>query len=148
MNIQFMHKNHRGQLEENPCSAIIIWTRLIHLARHQASEFQWHLAIKSYGNALETAEIILSDVPAPDAVNRYVRTAMELIYTLRQCNDDYDAKGIVTVIKKKVGNILYPAKVDLLIKPLTDVASAPLSDVDGWMKKLFITDQVRTQQVH
>ena len=146
MNMQFMCKKHRSELEEDPKSGVVIWLRLINLARYQTSCFQWDNAIKSYGNALEAAEVIFMDDPTSTAVNRYLRTAIEFIYTIRQCDHRCDMQFVTATIKNKLQAGLHPANVDLLLKPVTDIADAPMREVRRWMQALFVADQKQAQQ--
>lgn len=148
MNRQFMCKKHRTQLEESPQTAAVIWMRLVNLARQQASGCQWQNAIKSYGNALEAAEIIFADTPESDAINRYIKTGAEFIYVLRQYDPRYSTKSVMQSIKKSLENGLYPADVSLLIKPLRDVSYAPIEQVQQWMKMLFMENQMPHHQWH
>lgn len=135
-----MCAKHRKKLIEAPESAIVIWYRLMSLARHQAKTQEWQKSVISYGNALDTAQIIFENDPASHEVSRYIRTASELAYTIRQCNYPCDLQVVVAVVKNNLERSLYPANIQLLLRPLTDIAYSPISEVNRWMKALFESD--------
>lgn len=144
-----MCEKHREKLSEDPKNAVMMWSKLINLARHQAAHGQWHKCINSYGNAFDAAEIIFeSDVPST-AVNRYIRTACEFAYAIRQCNYPCDLSLFAALIKRKLEKNLYPASILFLIRPLKDIISAPMDEVDRWMEALIEADYSKqNRQLH
>lgn len=149
MNMHFICKKHRYALENNLEYAVITWSKLFRIARKQADNMEWHKAATSYGNALDVAEIIFSSSPQSTAVNRYIRTAVEFVYALRQDPEiNYNILSISDFIKKNLEKNLYPANVDLLIKPLMDTVNAPIKNVHQWIQALFIADEMYSQHKH
>ena len=135
-----MCEKYRNQLSEDPKAATFLWGRLMLLARHQAGTQEWQNSVVSYGNALDAAQVIFEDDPTSPEVTRYIGTASELVYTIRQCDYPCDIQIVVAVVKNNLKNSLHPANVQLLLRPLTDIAYSPLSEVKQWMKAVFKTN--------
>jgi len=138
--MNFMCEKHRDKLSGNPKAATALWYRLMFLARHQAKTQEWQKSIISYGNALDAAQVIFESDPTSPEVSRYIRTASELAYTMRKCNYPFDIKRVVAEVTDNLKKNLYPANVQLLLSPLTDIAYSPLQEVHQWMKAVFEAD--------
>jgi hypothetical protein len=138
--MNFMCKKHRDKLSEDPKSATELWCRLMYLARRQAKTNERRKSVISYGNALDAAQIIFQSDPTSPEVNRYIGTASELVYIIRQCDYPCDIQGLVVTVTSNLKKSLYPANVQLLLRPLTEIAYSPLSEVDQWMQAVFKTD--------
>ena len=144
--MNFMCPKHRAHLSKDPKEALIVWHRLINLARYQADHYHWQQSIMFYGNALEAAEIAFAKAPASLAVNRYMRTASELIYVMRLCDYGCSLELLVNTVKDKLEKNLYPANIQLLLRPLNDVAYSPLAEVHRWMSAMFEADRSQTKK--
>ena len=135
-----MCKKHREQLSDDPKAATALWSSLMFVARHQANTKAWGKSIISYGNALDAAQVVFERDPRSPEVSRYIRTASELAFTIRQCNHPIDIQRIVAVVTDNLEKSLYPASVQLLLHPLTEIAYCPLSEVNQWVRALFEAD--------
>ncbi len=135
--MNFMCKKHREELSKDPKDASGLSNKLMYLARHQAKAKEWQKSIISYGNALDAAQVIFESDPTSSEVNRYIGTASELVYIIRQCDYPCDVQNIVAVVKNNLKNSLHPANVQLLLRPLTQISYSPLSEVSQWMKAVF-----------
>ncbi len=107
------------------------------MARQEGYNQAWEKSILYYGNALDAAQVIFERDPRSPEVSRYVRTASELAFTIRQCNHPIDVQRIVAVVTGNLEKSLYPASVQLLLHPLTEIDYCPLSEVNQWVKALF-----------
>ena len=138
-----MRAKYRAKLSSNPEAAIVIWRRLIDLARQQQARDQWQKAIVCYGHALDTARFMFADNPDADSLNRYIRSACELAYRIRQCDPLCDLQLIIAGVNNTVEKYLYPVSTQLLLRPLLDIAFAPLVEVHCWMQALYEIDEVQ-----
>jgi hypothetical protein len=138
--MKFICKKHREQLSEDPKATTVLWSSLMFLARHQAKAQEWHKSVISYGNALDAAQVVFESDPTSPEVNRYIRTASELTYTIRQCDYPCDVKLVVAMVTSNLKKSFYPANVQLLLRPLNEIAYSPLSELKQWVKALFEAD--------
>ena len=138
--MNFMCKKHFEKLSEDPKAATALWSSLMFVARHQAKTQKWQKSIISYGNALDAAQVVFENDPTSPEVNRYIRTASELTFTIRQCDYPIDIQRVVAVVTNNLKKSLYPANVQLLLRPLNEIAYSPLSEVTQWVKALFEAD--------
>jgi hypothetical protein len=127
--IRFLCPKHRQELLDNPAYAQAIWVRLLSSARHKLDQGNWDNAALVYGNAFETAEILFEQSDCFYEVNRYLQSAIEFAYALRHCSYAADLGLLVAIVKQQLGDKLYPAQIKLLLKPLTDMAFSPLSEI-------------------
>jgi hypothetical protein len=103
-----------------------------------------------YGNALDTAEIVLIANPSAHAIdiNRYINTAIELVYILRCCDDLKGKKYIVNSVEQVLTTYLYPADIQLLMKPIIHTVYAPMPSVKHKMELLFAKDDNKKNIIH
>lgn len=128
----FLCPKQRKKLVSQPDQAVTDWSKALSNARFQVEEGNWDKAVLFHGCALEIADILLSHKPHNDAISRYIRTAVEFTYTLRHCSYPTDLPLLIAIVKDKLQEILSRAKTNTLIKPLTDVAFLPLSELNHW----------------
>ena len=152
MKANFLCKQHRQELINQPKCAEDTWLKLMNNGRGKAYQQDWNSAAIVFGNAFETAEILLSQTATDREVNRYVYTATEFAYALRNCGYPSDLQMLVAIAEQHLSQALYPAQVQLLLKPLTDVAFSPMEEVNHWMQKLYGNQepmkQANRQTVH
>ncbi|MBU2887095.1 hypothetical protein KO507_15100 [Gilvimarinus agarilyticus] len=112
--------------------------RLQTKARKHLQAQQWGLAVKDYATALEVADTMLQ---APHtqkfAIERYLRTALELIYAMRKYKPNTDLGELIETVKQRLQPLLAPVPAEVVIAPLIDVAFSPIDDVDDWIQMLF-----------
>lgn len=146
--MNFICAKHRLELSENPEKATVLWSRLIMRAKIAFSQGSFDEAVKSCGNALDCAAITFEDNPVSGEVNRYLRTAVELLYISRYSSNDLDTEALLTHTKRVIERTLSPADTSLLLKPLEDVSFLPLHRVNNWMKSLWDADKQLCKNVH
>lgn len=150
MTQQFLCEKHRHKILKNPSQAIQTWSRLHYMGGQCLDLSQWNKALKFYGSAMETADLLLSiDADKTTAVDRYLRAALSYAYSLRKHSASQDVNSVYMATKKRL-EVLGPLSqpVDTLLAPLLSIVSASLSDVDQWMQVLLAVDQAKTQQMH
>lgn len=135
--MKFMCYKCKQSLAKNPSRALAAWSKFMIRAREEQAGKQYNEAVITYGNAMDVAQITFENAPISESeVDRYIRTVVEFVYAVRQCDGSYDLTLLVNRVQKILERGLYPANVKLLLKPVQDVASAPLCQVDRWMAKI------------
>jgi hypothetical protein len=146
--MRFMCQKHKNQLADHPESAIIAWFQLMAAARSHTDMREWQSSINAYGNALDVAEVIFASDPSSLEVNRYIRTAIEFIYTIRSSHYPADIDDLVESITGCLQKQLYPAHIELLLRPINDIAFKPLPQIERWMDALFLEDKKKKYSIH
>lgn len=144
--MNFMCKKHFSEISKDPERAALVWLRCIKSARNEAARRNWHQAVIYFGNALDAAQITFAHNPTSDEIKRYIKTASELTYTSRVCSYSIDLERLVEAVKDKIATCLYPANIDLLIKPLTDIAYSPFSETHSMVRSLFEKEHLKNSQ--
>ncbi len=123
---------------QQPLDAGMLGCRLQTKARKHLQARQWGLAVKDYATALEVADTMLKDpVTQKFAIERYLRSALELIYAMRKYKPDTDISELIETVKQRLQPLFAPLQAEVVIAPLIDVAFSPISDVDEWISMLF-----------
>jgi hypothetical protein len=110
---------------------------------------RWAEAVTMCGTALETADILLhhDDIKA-QAIERYIRCAIELTYTLRKSRHQPDLSALVELVQHRLAPRMSAATLAHTLTPLADIAFAPLTEVDTWMELLRAMDNAHHQTRH
>ena len=145
---RFLCPRHRQELVRNPECAQATWVSLLSSARHKLNQRDWDKAALIYGNVFETAEIIFEQSNCFYDFNRYLESAIEFVYALRHCSYGADFELLIAVVKQKLKDKFYPSQVSLLLKPLTDTAFLPLSEINYPIPKSQPVVAVNTQTIH
>ncbi|MBX2807110.1 MAG: hypothetical protein KTR20_00630 [Cellvibrionaceae bacterium] len=124
--IRFLCADHRQLLIEQPAYADGLWSKLITAARQKTTEHKWDVAALIYGNAFETAEILIKQEHTTTTVQCYLRTAIEFTYALRRCSYSANIALLLAAIKAQLAESFYPNRMNLLINTLHTIAFAPL----------------------
>ncbi len=125
---RFLCTQHRQNLENNPDQATVTWNRLIISARQKTTNNHWQQAANVYACALEVADIIFQHTPNKHTADRYIKTVIELSYTLkRYLLTDYSND---------------------LLQPILDVAFSPMIKVNQWMKTFFHLESTQPFMLH
>lgn len=107
-------------------------------ARKHLQARQWGPAVKDYAAALEVADTMLKDpVTRKFAIERYLRTALELTYAMRKYKPETDVSDLIETVKQRLQPLFSPLPAEVVIAPLVDVAFSPIEDVDDWISMLF-----------
>lgn len=132
----------------NPEQALTAWIKLINAARHKAMENQWKVAVKLYGNAFEVSQLIFLHTPRTIEANRYVRTAIEFVFSLRYSGYPANLDLLIAAIQDCLETILSPEESRKNIEPLQDVAFSPMSEVDRWMQMFYGVESSYGKTIH
>lgn len=143
-----MCQQHKNQIAQHPESAVSAWLELMARARSLMDMREWQLSIIAYGNALGVAEVIFANNPNSFEVNRYIRTAVEFIYILRASQHSANINELVESMSDCLQKQLYPAHIELLLRPIKDIAYQPLPQMDRWMNALFLEDEKKNHSIH
>lgn len=145
----FLCSQHRNQMTQDPQRALFTWNRLQGLASRHMDGGEWENAVTTYGLAFETAEILLSTGACKQHdVDRYLRSALDFIYTLRKSAYTADFEALFDKIKHRLENEVFLASIEHALKPLMDIAYSPVSEVDRWMQILYAVSESKEQVKH
>lgn len=110
---------------------------------------RWSESVRYYGAAFEAAELLIR-CPKSAMIfsDRYLRTALELIYACRKSAWPIEGGEIIRQVRRCLSAWLEPAALQQAVAPLLDVAFSPLTVVDEWMQRLFAFDQRASHTLH
>ncbi len=117
--------------------ALSTWRESIQQARQAAKNRRWRDGLFHYSHALDDAESLFIQQPVSLAVKRYIRTASELAYTIKQSGYKHTPEILSHRVVNTVNKTLFPANTQLLIRPLLAIIEAPAHQVHWQMRKLF-----------
>lgn len=146
---QFLCDKHRALALHNPEQSKRLCCKLRAMARDYINQQRWDEAIPVCGTAFETADILLRhDSNSKQATEHYLRSAIELSYTLRKSRHQPDLSAMVDLVRQRLAPLHPPAPLQSLLAPLVDIAFSPLGDVDEWMEMLLAMDDAHRQTRH
>lgn len=142
-----MHKSTMSSVRHNeywqqPMDAGMLGCRLQSRARKCLQNKQWSFAVRDYAAALEVADTMLN-VPESQrfALERYLRTALELIYACRKQDPSADVSALIDTTRQRIQPLLGELPTQTMTAPLVDIAFSAIGDVDAWMDMLLSADQ-------
>jgi len=144
----FLCQKHRQAFISQPEYAESVWKRLIIEAQGQVCQYEWKKALIIYGNAFEISDILLKKTNENHAIKRYLRTAIEFAYVLRQCTYNADVSALVTYVTDTLTEHLYPAECQLILQPLNNVAFSTLHEPKSWMNILQYMSDSYAKTIH
>lgn len=145
---RFLCAQHRQNLENNPDQAAATWNRLIISARQKTTNNHWQQAANVYACALEVADIIFQHTPNKHTADRYIKTVIELSYTLRHCHTATSLSPLVQKAKYQLKRYLLTDYSNDLLQPILDVAFSPMIKVNQWMKTFFHLESTQPFMLH
>lgn len=149
MNLEnFLCNRHRQQLVNQPQLAIHTWEKLITAARFSADKRLWSKASIIYGHALEVASLIILSRPNKGEAKRYIRTAIEFAYVLRQNRPDTDLQLLIAIVKDYIAENTVEIRVDALLSPLIEMAFSPMVELRRWINLLRAEEESQLQAIH
>lgn len=148
-NKQFLCDKHRALALHNPEQSKRLCCKLRAMARGYIGQQRWDEAVPVCGTAFEAADILLRhDDTSKQATERYLRSAIELSYTLRKSRHEPDLGAMIALVEQRLAPHYAPAPLQTMLAPLIDIAFSPLADVDEWMEVLLAMDDAHRQTRH
>lgn len=147
--MRFLCEGCCAQLSSCPEKAKDFWNRTWNKGSAYRCSAQWERAVVAYGNSLDAAQIILrqSKVPVED-LERYLRTAQELIYAMRKGGYYGDIDSFLTDVSETIETITLPRPKGWYLRSVQAVADNPICAVDAWMKSLSESSFEAGSSVH
>ncbi len=144
----FLCPKHKQAFINKPEYAESVWKRLITEAQQQVCQYEWKKALIIYGNAFEISDILLKETNDNHAIKRYLRTAIEFAYVLRQCSYSADVSTLVAFATDTLTEHLYPAECQLILQPLNNVAFSAMHEPKHWMNILQYMSESYSKTIH
>jgi|GEM_PF-6874401 len=141
----FLCPKHKKRFMENLDQAALAWPRFIKTARKKLVEQQWKQSVIYYGNAFETADILFSYSEKADEINRYIETAIELIYALRHSHYVVNFDYLINEVNDTIQQRPLSTHPKFVIKPLKDIAFSPLEIVE---RRINITSKLGNRRAY
>lgn len=147
--LSFLCAHHRQLLCANASKAKRFWGETILAAREQVALLQWHKAMVIYGNAMEVADILLSDDDDRERAEiRYSRTAVEFTYALRQLDRRCDVNILVQMVSCELQSRALSVTKATLLNPLIEAASCSREDAGHWVATRLATQIASRRSLH
>lgn len=128
-------KDAQQLLTQNNRQAMIVWGRLMRVARKKIVNEQWIQAVGFYKDAFEISTIMLYQKITEENINRYAKTAKEYIYASRKVIDIIDLHKIVSSVKIEIdGRRPLSSSAQNDLQQLDDLVYLPLPEVKSWAR--------------
>lgn len=125
------------------------WSQTLKAARNALFGHEWPQAVMQYWRAYPMAEQLLKQPTCKScAVKGYTRTLTELAYALRKNQQEEKLSAFIELAKPTLHTELSSALAHELVAIMTNIAYAPMQDIDKWMDGLFAMDEAMNQRVH
>lgn len=125
------------------------WSEMLSEARKSLFGQQWQPAVTQYWRAYGMAEQLLKESLCKNcAIKGYIRTLVELAYVLRKNQQEEKLSAIAELAKPTWDVQLTVALSQELIAIITNIAYAPIVQIDVWIDGLFAMDVAATQPLH
>jgi hypothetical protein len=144
----FLCPKHKQAFINKPEYAEVIWTRLINEAQNRVGLYEWNKAVIIYGNAFEISDILLKESNDNNAIKRYLRSAIEFAYVLRQCSYTSDVAILYSFVRETLTQHLYPAETKLILQPLKKIAFSTLHEPKNWIDILKYMSESYSKTLH
>ncbi len=134
---RFLCDHHRQLLESDVVGAKQFWGEAVLAAREQIAQLHWRQALTTYGNAWETATILLHrDSDRSRAELRYSRTVAEFIYALRRVENRCDANLLYQIASCELESLPLTHIKQELMEPLVEAIACDYQEAADWMNEL------------
>lgn len=125
------------------------WSETLGEARKLLFGQQWQPAVIQYWRAYGMAEQLLKESLCKNcAIKGYTRTLVELAYVLRKNQQEEKLSAIAELAKPIWDMQLTLALSQELIAIITNIAYAPIVQIDVWIDGLFAMDVAAMQPLH
>jgi hypothetical protein len=125
------------------------WNHALHAARTALFSHEWPEAVMQYWSAYPMAEQLLKESLCKNcAIRGYARTLTELAYALRKNQQQEKLSAIIELAKPTLHAELSSRLAQELVAIMTNIASAPIQEIDVWMEGLFAMDAAKNHRVH
>jgi hypothetical protein len=146
--MKYLCNNHRNEFANNPQQAARAWKGIIEQARELFHMREWEKATIVYGNAFEISELLLTSDRTQYSVDRYLRSALELVYALRKKDTEVNLAAFILHVEMSIKGIPHSMALPQLMRPLEEVSKMPINLVDFWMLSLLSLDSIESRILH
>tara|TARA_B100000446_G_scaffold151780_1_gene146703 strand:- start:23789 stop:24334 length:546 start_codon:yes stop_codon:yes gene_type:complete len=134
---RFLCDHHRHLLEQDVAGAKQFWGETVLSAREKMAQSLWRQALTTYGNAWETATILLHrDTDRSRAELRYSRTVAEFIYALRRVQNRCDANLLYQIASCELEGLPLTHIKQELMEPLVEAIACDYQEAADWINEL------------
>ena len=146
---QFIAYNPQNLKRELLEQSIHEWSQTLKAARNALFGHEWPQAVMQYWRAYPMAEQLIKESACKNcAVKGYTRTLTELAYALRKNQQQEKLSAIIELVKPTLHTELSSVLAQELIIIMTNIAYAPIQEIDAWMDNLFAMDASINHRVH
>jgi len=125
------------------------WSENLHEARKSLFNEQWPIAVIRYWSAYGIANRLLKESLCKNcAIKGYIRTLVELAYVLRKNKQQEKLSAIIDLARPAWEIHLSSTLAQELIAIVTNIAYAPVVQIDAWIEGLFAMDSTAAQPLH
>jgi hypothetical protein len=147
-NNHFLCNKYKERLTNDPEQALTAWIKLINSGRQKAMKQDWQEAVILYGYAFEVAQLIFLGSPEKTETKRYIRTAVEFMFSLRHSDYPADYNLLIMAIRGCLETTLSPDGAKKSVEPLMDIAFSPICEVSRWMEIFYATESHYGKTIH
>jgi hypothetical protein len=134
--LNFMCSKHRQFCIDKPKKAQLLWAKSLLSGRGQVCDGHYKDSVRSYGNALEIASILLvNDSDSARAEVRYSQTLTEFAYILRASEQPFDAQALLELARGQFQQS-HRKSVEVLIEDLIQALICSQQHVVEWLERL------------
>lgn len=125
------------------------WSERLCVARKFLFSQEWQEAVNHYWQAYDIAERLLKEPLCKNcAIKGYIRTLAELAYVMRKNQQQQKLPAIIELAQPVWRAQLTSTLVQELIAIVTNIAYAPIAQIDVWIDALFAMDTAVNQPLH
>lgn len=125
------------------------WSEQLNAARKSLFAQEWQLAVTQYWQTYGVAEQLLKESLCQNcAIKGYIRTLAELAYVMRKNQQQQKLPAIIELAQPVWRAQLTATLAQELVAIVTNIAYAPIVQIDAWIEGLFAMDVAATQPLH
>lgn len=126
-----------------------LWSKNISQARKSLFACEWQQAVGEYWQVYAMAEQLLKEPLCKNcAIKGYIRTLAELAYVMRKNQQQQKLPAIIELAQPVWRVQLTATLIEELIAIVTNIAYAPIAQIDAWIDGLFAMDDAASQPLH
>ena len=135
--LNFMCCKHRQFCIDKPKKAQLLWPKSLLSGRGHVCDGHHKDSVRSYGNALEIASILLvNDSDTGRAEVRYSRTLTEFAYILRAYEQPFDAEALLELAQGQFAKQSHSKSAEVLLEALIQAFICSQQQVVEWLDRL------------
>ena len=125
------------------------WSASLCVARKSLFSQQWQEAVTHYWQTYGIAEQLLKESLCKNCATKgYIRTLAELAYVMRKNQQQQKLPAIIELAQPVWRAQLTSTLAQELIAIVTNIAYAPIVQIDAWIDGLFAMDDAVSQPLH